>query len=731
MTGSDIVVQGEATAALGAKSEKGRSGDPFPIPLFSDSIFRSLEGAMDPNGKTGGAGGSFAGVAILQGQGILDAEGLFDAGIGGNGGAGNGGAGGAVSNLAAPLADYDSFLVNSDSHGDGGTSVSGHGGAGGAVTNVAVTEPSSTTLGNALAGPGTVLAGRGGDGGSGGGVGGALNNVAILGSGLTIVGMGGNGGDATSSGPGGGGGSVSHIQFTALDNFGLLNQNGVHVSGSIASGTGGRGLGMGAGGAGGNVSLVDLNSVGDANLTAGDGGTGQTATGSFSGTAPGRGGSVSTSGVFGQLGSASIRGGIAGLAGVGASAGGGLLGGSSASTSVVARAAIDVTLMAGNGFGGGAGGNIVNTTYGTTAEGLSPNPSGNIFVQAGDGSAGSKGAGSGGTISGLTGSVTSGFGDVTSIAAGAGGGNESFSGAGGSVSNVIIAGGGASQAIFTIAAGDAGDAGVGVTSNAHTGGKGGSVANVQVIGLDIIPDPTGATTGALASFAEQTIFRSVAAGDGGNASIVGGKGGLGGTISGVFVENHDIGLRTGAVFGYNSAGGLFAGVGGAGATAGQNGSVNHVSANAIASIVAGRTLIPQMAQSVDHILLNDNSNLLTEQSFVQPGAFTFTFGGKTTATLPAGATKQEVQSALNGLSTILAAGGVTVNYGQTPGTYVILFDATGAQVTVTGTEQISGTVLRSKSSSSPRDRSGPRRRRWAPSRHRFRFRNRAPFPSRP
>ena len=210
----------------------------------------------------------------------------------------------------------------------------------------------------------------------------------------------------------------------------------------------------------------------------------------------------------------------------------------------------------------------------------------------------------------MSGAVTSGPGALTTIQAGDGGSTDTVGGAGGSVSDVTILSGGAPQAIFTIGAGDAGNA-----PDGKKGAAGGSVNGVQVSNLDVgpggLPAPTDLTL--------QTIFRSVAAGNGGNASPTNGVGGAGGSINGVFVSAHDIGIRTGAAFGYDSAGGLFAGVGGTGLKAGLNGSVTNIQANAIASIVAGRTLTPQEAENVNHIYVNDNSVLLNSQSLLQPG----------------------------------------------------------------------------------------------------------------
>jgi hypothetical protein len=75
----------------------------------------------------------------------------------------------------------------------------------------------------------------------------------------------------------------------------------------------------------------------------------------------------------------------------------------------------------------------------------------------------------------------------------------------------------------------------------------------------------------------------VAAGNGGS----GNRGGLGGSVSRLNIFG-DIGDRTGAVFGFDTMGGVFAGSGGVGTISGKSGNVTDVTAAAISSIVAGR-----------------------------------------------------------------------------------------------------------------------------------------------
>jgi hypothetical protein len=98
-----------------------------------------------------------------------------------------------------------------------------------------------------------------------------------------------------------------------------------------------------------------------------------------------------------------------------------------------------------------------------------------------------------------------------------------------------------------------------------TGGQGGSVSNVNVTVIDFA--------------------RYIAAGNGGG-SIFGATGGAGGSISNVVVKG-TIGDFS-ASFGFPSQGGLIAGQGGAGLAVGQNGSITNVTADRIATVIAGR-----------------------------------------------------------------------------------------------------------------------------------------------
>ncbi len=74
------------------------------------------------------------------------------------------------------------------------------------------------------------------------------------------------------------------------------------------------------------------------------------------------------------------------------------------------------------------------------------------------------------------------------------------------------------------------------------------------------------------------------------------------------VQDHDIGVRSGEDFGLTTMGGLFAGVGGAGAKTGAPGNVMNITASAIASIVAGRGAIPQLAGLVQSIYIGTSNS---------------------------------------------------------------------------------------------------------------------------
>ena len=144
---------------------------------------------------------------------------------------------------------------------------------------------------------------------------------------------------------------------------------------------------------------------------------------------------------------------------------------------------------------------------------------------------------------------------------------------------------------------------------------------------------SGVTVGDIGT---RTVLRSIAAGDASNGTQ---RGGNGGSVLNVQVANHDIGVKTGAAYGYNTMGGIFAGLGGASGAgakfAGLAGDVKIISANSIAAIAAGKNdavrdangnivgYKPDLANTVAYIALNtvghsaslpsDPGNALTDQ----------------------------------------------------------------------------------------------------------------------
>ena len=242
-------------------------------------------------------------------------------------------------------------------------------------------------------------------------------------------------------------------------------------------------------------------------------------------------------------------------------------------------------------------------------------------------------------------------------------------GDGGSVTNVSISTGGAKDAVLTIAAGDAGDA-----NAAGKGAKGGDVRGVGVIAID-----------------SRTIFRSIAAGNGGDALKTGG---LGGTIDQVSVQNHDIGLRSGAVYGFATMGGLFVGTGGkvpVGGKAGLAGNATNINADAIASIVAGREAAPEFAEKVENIYLNGNQQLVQRDSaFGENGPFRLKFGVDETTLIPKNSLPSFVQQQLNALASINGVGGVTVGAGPIVNgapTYRVSWNTPGDRAPIIATEE--------------------------------------------
>jgi len=625
------------------------------------------------DGKKGGFGGGISNLTILDGASgsgeIVARNVVLNAGKGGNGLSGVGGSGGNITSTLANRTDVQSFLVNTNAQASGGVSMLGNGGKGGSVLNLFVNDGDS---GNFVVGNFDVRSGSGGDGGKGGGAAGFIQNALISALNSNLALNGGLGGNATTAGKGGAGGAIVKSQLGSTGQVA-----GVDVTGFVGAGAGGTGKGArGAGGPGGQIANSNINVDGDVSLRAGNGGSGED---TGIGGAAGAGGSVIVSGAFGKNGSGLIQAGAAGAGGTKSGAGGSVLGNGDVSLSGL-LAAKAVTIIAGNGTNGGAGGSIERTGYGSTAAALVPTPTGDIFIRAGDGSAEGKNAGAGGSLNLITGSVSSNLvtNTKTTLIAGNGGGTvlngpaTTKSANGGSITNVSLERGGAvtgqaGTVELILRAGDAGDA-----AGARTGAKGGDVRGVQV-----------------GAIGDATIFRSVAAGNGGSGI----NGGLGGTIDQLSVLDHDIGLRTGAAFGYASMGGLFVGAAGkaSGGKAGLAGNATNINANSIASIVAGRAAVPEFAQTVENIYLNGNQQLLQrDNSFAANSSFQLTFGANSTVFLAKDSSVQVVEAALNALPSISIEGGLKVTAGVLVNgapTYKVVWNTAKDQAQITGVEQ--------------------------------------------
>ena len=603
---SRIIIQGgnggATVAGFGAGAKGGLVNDLHTVGFIVD-----IHGGNGSTGVSGGKGGDVKKVVIDEGFVVVRTfSAIIDAGAGGSGTVTKGADGGTIDGLIVRNADFTTFAVNqTPGAADGGNSFKGAGANGGSVKNFDVVDIDS----NANPNPNheTTMMIRGGNGGLGGGGNGGNggsftgdNTIFATDANLTLTG--GNGGNAGGKGNGGKGGDVTGFGFFGADTTGVLAPTV-----SVAGGNGGNGVDKGMGGLGGSLKDLSLNmrlnsQFGDPiravaiNATAGNGGIAGAA------GAAGGGGSISTFNAVAGLNAAAIGNGststasvTAGDAGVGGVKAGN--GGAITNASINALAAIAIS--AGDGRNGGTGGKIDGLSYANIVDAvpiLGPAPTGPVTIASGLGSGFDKAAGKGGDINNVSGYIaTTG---LTTILAGAGGAGTTASASGGTISDINLFSGGGAGAELRIEAGDAGDA-----ANAKKGAAGGSVHDVQ-IGNPFDPNDID----------PNTIIRRIVAGDGGDVTIAKGVGGNGGDVKEIRVS-HDIGLRTGAAFGYDAMGGIFAGAFGAsgpGGKAAVSGSVTGISADAIASIAAGRPLngtaitFRNLAQVVDAIVLNGN-----------------------------------------------------------------------------------------------------------------------------
>ncbi len=612
---------------VNAKGADGGAVSGVSILGFNADVFAGDGSA----GIKGGKGAALTTVNFLSQDIILPNVVNVAAGTGGAGFNGNGGKGGELKTLKILNSNLKSLTVNGFGGGDGGASTKGKGGDGGLVTLLDIIDGDNGT-GPAFSGEFSLRGGNGGAGDKGGGKGGEISTVNFFAEDLGVIIAAGSGGNATLDGSGGVGAKVRGVNITADGLF-----NAVQVNGIVTSGVGGNGAGKGKGGPGGDLSLINLNVDGKAQVLAGDGGNSPASSG-------GKGGSLIAVGAFARDGLGEL---LAGDAGIGTKAANGGSVAGSKSQVVALRAATSLTIKGGLGSAGGDGGGVSNVAFGSTADSLRPTPSGNILIQAGDGSTGAKKSGQGGSIIGLSGNPSSGLDTTTKFIAGKGAAGAAKGGDGGSVSEVLLTGVGDDQedntiedpfdfnsVTITFQAGDGGDA-----ATAGKGAKGGQIKNISVGNLD-----------------PNALVQSVAAGNGGAADPGKGTGGEGGTIDGVRVIggidpvtgatlSADIGYRSGQTYGFTKMGGLFAGASGAGPKAGKAGSVLNSSADAIAAIVAGRDDAPQAAELVEKISLNALNNL--QAGLNSPFTVSYT-GGGTTGILTL-LDPLTVQNAINGL----------------------------------------------------------------------------------
>ncbi|MGC3990430.1 MAG: hypothetical protein QM796_12255 [Chthoniobacteraceae bacterium] len=565
---SDILVAAGDAGSVSGSGKGAAGGSASSIFLVGFQI--AVTGGTGSGGENaGGNGGSVTGITVSNTvAGVINNSLVLTAGNGGGTTNGKAGVGGSVSGVTAldvnftdpdPSDSTNEGLVVTA--GTGGSSTNGQAANGGSVSNFTVTDE----LGSEAYF--VINAGDGGTGATKAGNGGSISSINSSGDGLSVIAQAGDGGATTLKGGGGAGGSFNGNAFVAT---GTVNSSDATIS--VTAGVGGTAATLN-GGSGGSITNTSLVSVGDVTVLAGAGGAGAT-----SGHA-GNGGSISNSSGQASDGSVSFTAGSANATGGKSGTGGSI-------TNASILGLNSVTIIGGNGTNGGAGGSLTGVGFSGASNGVAPLV--NVTVQAGAGSAANSAAGAGGSIVNMTGYVGE-FGN-TVITAGSVSGSATVGGAGGSINGLTILGGGSSSAIMTIAAGDASDA-----TLAKTGAAGGSVTNVTILGSD----------GSSSGVDQGTIIRSIAAGDGGDATKTGGTGG---SITNIFVTNHDIGVRSGVSYGYSTMGGLFAGLGGLGASSvrATNGDVINVTADAIAAIVAGKSTI-DLVNKVDKIYLDGHT----------------------------------------------------------------------------------------------------------------------------
>lgn len=568
--GSTILLQG-GTAGV-AKNGGSVNGANL---LGKNLVINAADGGAGFN--KGGNGGSLTNLTINTAPNLFTGQLILNAGAGGDTQNGNAGSGGSIQTVRLLNSDLSLLAINTGGHGNGGTSEQGLGGNGGSVTDVILNDSGAS---NFVAGT-AVHSGAGGNGLTGGGAAGDLSAFTFAGTNFNTVLTAGNGGGVFSNGSGsaGRGGSMLSVNVTNFPELSTVTAPTGDVATNLAVQTvtviaGNGGNGLVDGGDGGRLDTVNVAAGGSIVLRGGTGGNGG------SGVA-GLGGGSNLGGSNSLVGTVSLTAGDGGQSGATPGDGGSIKG-------FVTSAASDIIIHAGNGFAGGSGGSI--TDSGTSLNVLTNLPnSGSLSVVAGKGDAINKTGGLGGDISGFHGYI--GENGLTTFTAGNGGGSAAAKkvGAGGSVSDIELSGisGATVQPTRQQVTIDAGNAGTSQANN--KGADGGSIARITLTNLD-----------------PNTAVQHIAAGD---ASSGKNKGGAGGSITTVHVgapgdATADIGIRSGFRFGYETAGGLFVGVGGTGGIAsGLNGNVTDITARAISSIVAGKGSHPSLVNAIDRVTL--------------------------------------------------------------------------------------------------------------------------------
>jgi hypothetical protein len=577
-----LVAAGVGGSASGlAKTASGGAGGAVSGLNLSMQAGNIQVASGDGGSGAGGAGGNAGSVIGLK---SLDFEGnlTVDAGQGGSGVAGKGGAGGGILNLSHQLTlpsvvpidvPYDVTLTA----GAGGASADMPGGPGGSVTGVTLVLAPSNESVTTNAGGGSlhanldstlrvsVTAGAGGDG-SLGGLGGslkAINTTAVYSQVVVLLGplgqpevfpqvnpvtaqfTSGNGGKGT-KGVGGAGGGVSALALTGISRFDpditptqqpLVIVSGNGGDGSTKGGAGGAIAGVLAqnaefsatvnGVSGGSV--LNTTELSGATVISGHGGNGGSSDG-------GSGGSIGTLNI-----------GVQGYTQPGVLTNGG--------TDFLSGGEMNIQSGAGGNGGasgkGGAGGLIANSSLGAVDTYLDYG----LLVQSGPGGSGGAAGGTGGNVTGLQLNAPE---------------NPMQSGTGldntrDTLSSLIMAGNGGAA-----------------TGASAIGGTGGTISQISE------------------SKDANSSINLLQAGNGGAAVA---RGGLGGSVTGINTAgligqaSDDNGNSFGA-FQTNATGlvqtmfpggvpeGVFAGRGGAGATAGLPGSVMSINAAQISAIGA-------------------------------------------------------------------------------------------------------------------------------------------------